>query len=468
MQELKPISIIKNDSGLYRNLNVALVSVLNPRKKHPINKDLNGGLGTGDTIGTSWSSKLIQFMRKKTNRLPIIAFAHLHAIFEEKEVGNLNFFEGTLPNKRSQDFNLILIYGSIVDYYYENEVCSGLKRNYPLAKVGFFGEFPTRKPDLFESGDFVIMGEAEAYFTDEYSSLDALDGRVVVEKRTRLDSLPLPNLDQFELNNYEYKPGLISKPFITIQGSKGCPYSCSYYCTYGAFQGAAIRQRSVSKIVDDIVELQRKYGIKSVQFRDPLFGVKKGLIEEFSAELKSRKVKLEWGMETRLDLLNEDNLSMMFDVGLRLINVGVETKDPFVAKQNKRKLVKEDYQERIVDYCRKKGIKVSAFYILGLESDTEETIKETIEYAISLNTFLARFSISTPYPGTAFFDDLNMAGRILTHEYEEYTQFNLVYEHQNLTPAQAKRLLEYAYRRYYIRPLFFIELLKWKIRELWL
>ena len=103
MQELKPISIIKTDSGLYRNLNVALVSVLNPRKKHPINKDLNGGLGTGDTIGTSWSSKLIQFMRKKTNRLPIIAFAHLHAIFEEKEVRNLNFFEGFLPNKRTKD-----------------------------------------------------------------------------------------------------------------------------------------------------------------------------------------------------------------------------------------------------------------------------------------------------------------------------------------------------------------------------
>ena len=95
MEELKSTSRIKKtDSGLYQNLNVALVSVLNPRKKYPINKDLNGGLGTGDTIGTSWSSKLIQFMRKKTNRLPIIAFAHLHAIFEEKEVGNLNFLKG--------------------------------------------------------------------------------------------------------------------------------------------------------------------------------------------------------------------------------------------------------------------------------------------------------------------------------------------------------------------------------------
>ena len=468
MQELKPSSIIKTDLGLYRNLNVALVSVLNPRKKQPINKDLNGGLGTIDTIGSSWSSKFIQFMRKNNNKLPIIAFAQLHSIFEEKGVGNLKFFEGTLPHKITQDFNLILILGSIVDYHYENEVCSDLKQKYPLAKVGFFGEFPTRKPDLFESGDFVMMGEVEAYFMDEYSSLDSLNGRVKVQNRTNLDSLPLPNLEQFELNNYAYKPGLISKPFITIQGSKGCPYSCSYYCTYGAFQGAAIRQRSVRKIVDDIVVLQRKYGIRSVQFRDPLFGVKKGLIEEFSTELKNRNVKLQWGMETRLDLLNEKNLSMMFEVGLRLINVGIETKDTYVAKQNKRKLVEAQHQERIVNFCRKKGIKVAAFYILALDSDTEETIKETIEYAIYLNTFLARFSISTPYPGTVFFDDLNKAGRILTHEYEEYTQFNLVYEHKNLTPLQAKRLLEYAYRRYYIRPSYFIEFLKWKIREFWL
>ena len=98
MEELKSTTRIKKtDSGLYRNLNVALVSVLNPRKKHPINKDLNGGLGTGDTIGTSWSSKFIQFMRKKKNRLPIIAFAHLHAIFEEKGVGKKPTYELVVP-----------------------------------------------------------------------------------------------------------------------------------------------------------------------------------------------------------------------------------------------------------------------------------------------------------------------------------------------------------------------------------
>ena len=126
-------------------MNVALISELNSRKIQPINKDLNGGLGTMDTIGSTWSSIFFQFMRRKMNKLPKIAFAQLHAIFEEKGVGNLKFFEGTLSHKRTQDFNLILILGSIVDYHYENEVCSDPKQKYPLAKVGFFGEYPTRR-----------------------------------------------------------------------------------------------------------------------------------------------------------------------------------------------------------------------------------------------------------------------------------------------------------------------------------
>ena len=64
-----------------------------------------------------------------------------------------------------------------------------------------------------------------------------------------------------------------------------------------------------------------------------------------------------------------------------------------MAKKNKRKLVKEDYQEGIINYCYQKGIKVSAFFILGLENDTEHTIKKTIDYAINLNIFL----IATPF-----------------------------------------------------------------------
>ena len=154
----------------------------------------------------------------------------------------------------------------------------------------------------------------------------------------------------------------------------------------------------------------------------------------------------------------------MFQVGLRNINIGVETIDPEIAKKNKRLLVKEDHQQEMIKFCTKLGVKISAFYILAYEGDTEETVKNTIKYAIKLNTSLARFAVSTPYPGTGFYTQLDKEGRLLTKNYEKYTQFNLVYKHNNLTKEKVRSLVEKAIRDYYFRPAFYLMHLKWKIR----
>ena len=146
----------------YKDLSVALVNVINEDKKHPLNKDLNGGIGTYDNIGKSWTSRIIQYSRKKKNYVPVVSFSHLQAIFLDSGVANVQFFEGTLPKDHKQNFDLILIFGSIVDYRYENQVCRDLKIVFPNAKIGFFGNFPTERPDLFQSGDFVIAGDVEA------------------------------------------------------------------------------------------------------------------------------------------------------------------------------------------------------------------------------------------------------------------------------------------------------------------
>ena len=58
----------------------------------------------------------------------------------------------------------------------------------------------------------------------------------------------------FPINTYKYKPIINVKPFITLQASKGCPYSCRYYCTYPASEGIKVRSRSPKKLVDDILD----------------------------------------------------------------------------------------------------------------------------------------------------------------------------------------------------------------------
>lgn len=443
-----------------RNLKIALVNAVNEKKKYAINKDLNGGFGTADNLGDSLFLKLINLFRKQSTRLPVLSFAYVQAILK-KQGYFVQYFERNLPE---EEFDIILIYGSIVDYKNEISIVKILKEKFPKSKVGFFGTFPSRNAYLFDKADFVLTGEAEAFFLHDFKNVDQLKGEVFVTSLTDLNALPSPCFDGFPINDYSYEPIIYAKPFLTLQASKGCPYSCGFYCTYGEYQGSKIRIRDPKKVVEDIVYLQQRYNTKGVQFRDPVFGIDTDFVLRFCEELAKRHVDIVWGVETRLDLLNENIIKIMFDAGLHSINVGIETNNMNIAQRSKRKLVEHNHQEKMIKFCNKLGIKITAFYLLCLEEDTLETIKNTVRYAIKLNTPLARFAIATPYPGTGFYQKLENESRILTRDYENYTQFNLVYKHDNVSPLQAKKLLDHAYRKYYLRPQYLYKMVKRKLK----
>lgn len=445
-------------------IEVAVINVVNKTKKSSMNKDLNGGFGVADISLDSWPEKIISLIKRESIRLPILSLAFLMGIFKQRNI-SAKYYDGVLP---SAEHEIILIYGSIVDYKNENFICDLLKKKFKGSKVGFIGSFPSTKPELFETGDFVIVGDFEYFFLKEYKNKYQLNGRVLVKEKIDMNELPHPEIGSFPIKKYNYFPGIIKKPFFTLQCTRGCPYSCSYYCVYGQIQGNKIIARSPKNVVEDMVYLRDRYGVKGLQFRDPCFGAKEGYIEELCREIERRNLLIQWGIETRIDLLDEGKIKMMFDVGLRYIEVGIETSDPEIAKQNRRLIIDFKHQGSIIKYCERLGIKISALYLFGFKGDTKKTMEATLIYAKQLNTFLARFAVCTPYPGTPFFEDLEKQARILTYDYEKYTQFNLVSKQQGITEEDVQCLLSRAYKEYYFRPRYISKLLKWKIREFWL
>ena len=145
--------------------------------------------------------------------------------------------------------------------------------------------------------------------------------------------------------------------------------------------------------------------------------------------------------------------------------VGIETFDADIAKANRRLLVEETHQEKIVQFCKEKGINVSAFYVLAMEGDTMKSMEQTLRQAIELNTITARFSVSTPYPGTGYFQQLKKDQRLLTENYELYDQFTMVYQQPNLSPSQVDSFMDKAYRKYYFRTSYLVMLFRWWVRS---
>lgn len=430
---------------------------INAKNKYCSNKDIAGGFGTSTKIGNSFLAKLLESRKKKGVALPLLDFGYLAAIFR-KNRHIVEYKEDVIPN----DSDLIIIHSSAVDC--KNEVAHIKKiKALTKTKVGVVGVFATVMPKLYSDADFVVVGEPEEAakkISDKY-----IPKGIVKSKPTQnLDELPFPDWDGFPINRYSYKPAIKETPFLTIQSSRGCPYSCSHYCPYTVIQGTRFRKRTPKNVVDEIEYLQKKYSVKGLQFRDPVFTLDKGRAAKIASEIISRKIKIRWLCETRLDLLDRKLLGIMYRAGLRVINVGIESMHEDILKKSKRVPINIRHQEEIINFCRKKGIKVIAFYILGMKNDTKKSILETVRYAKKLNTYLAQFTISTPYPGTAYYNE--MKKRIITDNYELYDANHLVFRHDNLTKKELHKLKEKAFVSYYFRLRWLLEYLRWSIEDL--
>ena len=88
-------------------------------------------------------------------------------------------------------------------------------------------------------------------------------------------------------------------------------------------------------------------------------------------------------------------------------------------------------------------------FIIGFPTDNEKTIMNTINYAKKLNTTFAQFNVWTPYPGTPVFEEYK--NKIIVNKFEEYDQYNLIYEHKILSQKNIRYLLGKAYTLYYAR-----------------
>ena len=150
--------------------------------------------------------------------------------------------------------------------------------------------------------------------------------------------------------------------------------------------------------------------------------------------------------------------------GIKLIYVGIETSDENVKTNVNRSSEKNDLQIEKINFLQKIGIDVKAMYIVGLPTDTEKTYSETLNFAKKISSTYAQFSVFTPYPGTPVFKEYE--DKITTWKYEDFNQWQLVFNHENFDKDKIRKLLDMSYRKYYFRFSWIFKNFK-KILTLW-
>jgi anaerobic magnesium-protoporphyrin IX monomethyl ester cyclase len=425
--------------------NVVKIVVLSAsRQTNCTLKDVAGGFGTVFTVGKSPFAKLLEFAKRRIAAIPNITLAYLDSILSahgaEVQVLDVRKSEQLVPA------DLYLIASSIVDCNFEREIGIEVKRRFG-SKVGYFGTFASSVPDFFSgAADFVVKEEIEN-IAPSIARGYIPEGIISAGFVQDLDTLPFPKWDQFEIRKFRYQ--IITGKGITLPmlGSRGCPYTCNY-CPY--LVNSCYRVRSAESIVDEIRYLSAKYGIQGISFRDPNLTFNKKRAHEFADLLLRYNLDVRWSMEARTDRLDPELLELLYRAGLRSIEVGVESANQQTLRGNKRKAIPRTQQERIIECCHKLGIRVIANYTLGLPNDTVDGIQDTIRYAKKLNTFAIQFTVTTPYPGTQFYDAVRQD--IFEKDWERFNGWTSVYNHAAVSSEELHRLREFAYVSYHLRP----------------
>jgi radical SAM superfamily enzyme YgiQ (UPF0313 family) len=208
--------------------------------------------------------------------------------------------------------------------------------------------------------------------------------------------------------------GEVHKPWTEILTSRGCPYNC-VFCTHHIVWGKKWRGRSPENVVNEIEEVVKTYHVRQVDFLDDNMTLDPKRMEDICDLIVERKLKIEWFTPNgvRADTLSERLLTKMKKSGCKKIRVAPESGVQHVVDKIIKKNLDLKSVERAVALCKKVGIRVGCFFVIGLIGETKENIKETINFAYKLRKLGAEsfvFSIATPIQGTELYEQAKQAG----------------------------------------------------------
>jgi len=115
---------------------------------------------------------------------------------------------------------------------------------------------------------------------------------------------------------------------------------------------------------------------------------------------KLKPLNLTWSCTSRVTT-DRETLKAMKEAGCRLLIVGFESGDPQVLKNIKKGATVEKARTFAKD-CRDLGLTVHGDFVLGLPGETKASIRNTINFAKTLDVETIQVSIAHAFPGTEF------------------------------------------------------------------
>jgi radical SAM superfamily enzyme YgiQ (UPF0313 family) len=197
------------------------------------------------------------------------------------------------------------------------------------------------------------------------------------------------------------------------------------------------------------------FGVKTLRISDEMFFLNRKYYEPVLRQAIDRGLDFNMWTYSRVDTVRRDYLELFKKAGVNWLALGVEAGNQVVRQEVSKGSFKEVNIREVCKTIRDADINIISNYIFGFPDDTLETMQETLDLALDLNTEMTNMYPCQALPGSPMYHMARKNGWKLPDSFEGYAF--LSYESQPLptkylTSEQVLRFRDEAWQKYFTSP----------------
>jgi radical SAM superfamily enzyme YgiQ (UPF0313 family) len=292
------------------------------------------------------------------------------------------------------------------------------------------------------------FGKKKIFKTD--GLIYSKNGKIFINPKKeieKIDSLPFPARDM--LPNKKYYSPLHGGKITTMVTSRGCPFDC-IFC--GLPNKKSYRKRNPKNVIEEI-ELLVKNGFEYVEIEDDCLTLDKKRIEEICKLIIKKKLKINWGCETRADLVDKKLLILMKRAGCTNVRYGIESGDERIRNEIIGKKISNIQIKEAMKNMKKIGLTSVCYFMFGNPTETKKTMQNTLDFALELDPDYADFHLPIPIPGSRLFEIAINEGKISRNVWDNVIKGDSipVYVSNTIELFEMINMQKLAYKSFYTK-----------------
>ena len=233
-----------------------------------------------------------------------------------------------------------------------------------------------------------------------------------------------------------------------INTSRGCPYGCEYCAVIENF-GRNFRFISVDRTIE-LIKHTLAQTRKTIFFGDDNFTAVPSRTFQLMEEILRQGIKMPpWLAQVRVESANnKELLKLMKRAGCERVCIGFESVNEATLKAfNKHSSVEKN--TLAIKRFHKAGISIHGMFIVGADTDTKETIRQTAEYAIKNKIDTVQFTYIVPLPGTKMTRRFERENRVVSHQWHLYDGHHVLVRSNGMQVGELIESAENAWLSFY-------------------